>query len=139
MNVSDHGLKDLLSNYSKMTVFGLSPNPHKPSNEIPLYMKNKGWEVVGIYPEQHPTEVFPIYQKLADVPAQFRKFINVFRKPEHIPEVVEEVLKTGGTEVLWLQLGISHPEAEKRAEDAGLKVVSDRCLLVEHRRWMTVG
>lgn len=63
-----------------------------------------------------------------------RRFVNVFRRSENIPEVVDEVLALGGTEVLWLQLGIAHPEAEKKAERAGLKVVSDRCLIIEHRK-----
>tara|TARA_B110001454_G_scaffold16145_1_gene14549 strand:- start:40871 stop:41023 length:153 start_codon:yes stop_codon:yes gene_type:complete len=49
--------------------------------------------------------------------------------------VVDEVINTGGVEVLWLQLGISHPEAELKAENAGIKVVSNRCLIIEHKRW----
>ncbi|OYZ10973.1 MAG: CoA-binding protein, partial [Bdellovibrio sp. 28-41-41] len=62
-------------------------------------------------------------------------FLDVFRSSDKIPDVVEEVIATGGVEVLWLQLGISHPEAELKAEKAGIKVISNRCLIIEHKRW----
>lgn len=64
---------------------------------------------------------------------------NLMQSYQHIcvygiPQVVNEILVVGGVEVLWLQLGISHPEAESRAEDAGIRVVSNRCLVIEHRK-----
>jgi uncharacterized protein len=71
---------------------------------------------------------------LKEVPETNRKFVDVFRRSEAIPEVVDEVLSAGGVEVLWLQLGIAHADAERRAEEAGIKVISNRCLLVEHKK-----
>lgn len=135
MNVQDSEIKNLISKYKKIVVYGLSPDLEKPSHYVPLYMKEKGWDVVGVYPKHHSVNGFKIYSKFSDVPADYRKFVDVFRASDRIPEVVEEILATGGTEALWLQLGISNAVAEARAEKAGLKVVSNRCLIPEHKRW----
>jgi predicted CoA-binding protein len=134
MNVKNTEIKDLMSQYKKMVVYGLSGDPMKASNSVPLYMKSKGWDIVGTYPKPHDTG-FKIYTSLAEVPQEYRKFVDVFRASEKIPDVVDEILELGGVEVLWLQLGIFHPEAEERAEKAGIKVVSNRCLVIEHRKW----
>jgi predicted CoA-binding protein len=91
---------------------------------------------VGTYPKEKEIAGFKIYKTLAEVPAEYRKFVDVFRASDKIPDVVDEILAAGGVEVLWLQLGISHPEAEKRAEDAGLRVVSNRCLAIEYKKWI---
>lgn len=134
MNVSSSDIKPLLEQYKKICVYGLSPAVEKPSHGVPVYLRNHGYDVIGIYPGGEDFAGFKIYASLADVPKEDRKFLNVFRRAEKIPELVDEILDLGGVEVLWLQLGITHPEAERRAEAAGLKVVSDRCLLIEHRR-----
>ena len=133
MNVKEFEFLEILKKYKKITVVGISPNADRPSHQIPLYMQRQGYEVVGVNPGHDEIAGMKIYPNLAAVPAEYRKFVDVFRRPEHIPDVVEEALKTGGVEVLWLQLGITNPEAEKKAEAAGLRVISDRCLLVEHR------
>ena len=135
MNVKDVEFKDLLSKYKKFSVYGLSPDEEKPSHYVPLYMKEQGWDIVGTYPKSHNHNGFRIYKSLREVPAEYRKFVDVFRSSEKIPEVVDEVLAVGGVEVLWLQLGIANPEAEARAEKAGIKVVSNRCLIIEHKKW----
>ncbi|MBL7557293.1 MAG: CoA-binding protein [Bdellovibrionaceae bacterium] len=135
MNVKDSEIKRLLSDYKKFSVYGLSPDTNKPSHYVPLYMKNHGWDIVGTYPKNHTVSDFKIYSQLSDIPADYRKFIDVFRSSDRIPDVVDEAIAIGGVEVLWLQLGISHPEAELKAEKAGIKVVSDRCLIIEHKRW----
>ncbi len=135
MNVKEEEIKDLLLAHKKIAVYGLSPDPQKPSHHVPAYMREQGWDIVGIYPKAHQSGGFRIYERLADVPLEYRKFVDVFRSADRVPEVVDEVLAVGGVEVLWLQLGISNPEAEKRAEAAGLKVVSNRCLVIEHKKW----
>ena len=134
MNVPESKIKDLMKAYKKICVYGLSPDPTKPSHYVPLYMKNQGWDVVGIYPKNHPTNEFPIYSSLAEVPSEYRKFLNVFRSSEKIPELATEILKYKDIEVVWLQLGIHHSQAEQLLEDAGLQVVSNRCLIIEHKK-----
>ncbi len=137
MNVKDNQIKTLMEKYKKFCVYGLSPDLSKPSHYVPVYMRNQGWEMVGVYPKAHDAGGFQIYDSLSNVPAAYRKFVDVFRSSEKIPELVEEVLRVGGVEVLWLQLGITNPEAEARAEKAGIQVVSNRCLIPEHRRWFS--
>jgi uncharacterized protein len=135
VNVSEDQIKPLLDQYKKFSVYGLSPDPEKASHYVPLYMRTHGWEMVGTYPKQHEVSGFKVYNSLKDIPLEYRKFVDVFRSSERVPEVVDEALAAGGVEVLWLQLGISNPEAEARAEKAGLKVVSNRCLIIEHKKW----
>ncbi|NQZ00253.1 MAG: CoA-binding protein [Bdellovibrionales bacterium] len=135
MNVADSDIRPLLERYQKFGVYGLSSNPEKPSHYVPLYMRNQGWDPVGAYPKPHSQNDFQIYKSFADLPVEYQKFANVFRASEKIPEIVDELLELGGVEVLWLQLGIQHEEAERRAEEAGLKVVSNRCLIIEHKKW----
>lgn len=136
MNVLDTQFKDLLTTYKKITVVGISPNAARASHQIAVYMKTHGYDVVGVNPGHNEIAGIKIYPALKDVPADYRRFVDVFRSPDAIPQVVDDVLSVGGVEVLWLQLGITHEEAEKKAEAKGIKVVSNRCLLVEHRKHM---
>jgi predicted CoA-binding protein len=135
MNVQDSEFKALLEKYKKFSVYGLAPDSSKASHYVPLYMREQGWDMVGTYPKPHDSDRFKIYPSIKEVPAEYRKFVDVFRASEKIPEVVDELIAAGGVEVMWLQLGIANPEAELKAEKAGIKVVSNRCLIVEHKKW----
>jgi len=134
MNVPESKIKELMNQYKQICVYGLSPDSTKPSHYVPLYMKNHGWDILGIYPKMHSGSDFPIYHNLKDVPVEFRKFLNVFRSSEKIPDLVSEILENAGIEVVWLQLGIHHDAAEKQLENAGIRVVSNRCLIIEHQK-----
>ena len=134
MNVTVNEIENILKTHKRICVIGLSPDKSKPSYGVPHSMQQHGYDVVGVYPRGEETAGMKIYPTLADVPEEYRSFINVFRRSEAIPDVVDEILKLGGCEVLWLQLGIVNPAAEKKAEDAGIKVVSDLCLKIEHDR-----
>jgi len=135
MNVKDQDLGTLLARAPQLCILGLSPDPSKPSHSVPLFMREKGWEIHGVYPKIHAVHDFTISTTLAEVPSAKRKFLTVFRASAKIPDLVTEILDLGGVEVLWLQLGIAHSEAEAQAERAGLKVISNRCLLIEQQRW----
>lgn len=135
MNIHDNQFKSILEKYKKLTVYGLSPDKNKPSYTVPDYMRYHGWDIVGTYPKDHNNGSFKIYSSLKEVPSEYRKFIDVFRSSDRINEVVDEVLAVGGVEVLWLQLGIENAAAEKRAQAAGIKVISNRCLVIEHKKW----
>lgn len=136
MNVTDAEIKQILTDYKKICVMGLSTDATKPSQKVPVFMRSQGYSIVGIYPGQAEINGFPIYQKLSDVPLADREFVDVFRRPEHIPTVVDEVIAVGGVKILWLQLGISHPEAEAKAAAHGIRVISDRCLHIEYEKWL---
>lgn len=135
MNVKDQEIPEIMKSYKKVTVIGLSPDSEKPSFYVPEFMQTKGWDIVGVYPKTHKEGGFTIYTSLSEVPKEHRRFIQIFRASDKIPSIVDEVLALGGTEVLWLQLGIQHPEAEARAQRAGLKVISNRCMKPEYQKW----
>ena len=135
MNIAEHEIKELLLKYKHFSVYGLSGDVTKPSHYVPVYMRENGWKIVGTYPKNHEIGGFRIYERIKDIPLEYRKFIDVFRASDRIPEVVDEILEAGGFEVMWLQLGIENKEAELKAENAGLKVVSNRCLIIEHKKY----
>ena len=99
-------------------------------------MKSKGYDLVGVRPHDQEVAGFKCYASLKEVPLEYRAFVDVFRLPEHIPDLVDEVIEVGGVKVLWLQMGITHPLAEKKAEAAGIQVVSDKCL---HFEWVRIN
>jgi predicted CoA-binding protein len=133
--MTDQLIKDVLSKYKNIAVVGLSPQPSRPSFGVTKYMIDHGYNIVGVRPGGLKDILDrPVFETLEEVPEPL-EIVNVFRAPEFIPEVVDDVLKTKA-KVLWLQLGITHPEAEERARKAGLTVISDKCILVEHRRLM---
>ena len=135
MNVTDKEIKELLNKYKKFCVYGLSPEESKPSHYVPKYMRDYDWKIKGIYPRIHSINGFEIYSSLAEIPKDYRSMVVVFRASDKIPALVDEIIDLGGVEVLWLQLGIQHAEAELRAQAAGIKVVSDRCLIIEHKKY----
>lgn len=135
MNVSEKEIPELLKNHKKITVYGLSPNPTKPSHSVPLHMKKRGFDVVGIYPGETDVAGIKIYGRLSEVPKQYLDFVNVFQRSEKIPSIVDEIIKLKATSIIWLQLGIAHPEAEKKAEMAGIKVISNRCIYIEWEKF----
>ena len=133
MNTTDRDIAEILLRFKKVCVLGMSPDGSKPSQGVPVFLRSQGFDCVGVNPTADgDINGFKVYKTLAEVPAAYREFVDVFRRPEHIPAVVDEVLKVGGVKVLWLQLGITHPEAEARAEAAGIKVVSNRCPAIEY-------
>jgi len=137
VNVAEKEIKPLLEKFKKLVVYGLSPDSSKASHYVPLYLRGQGWDIVGVYPKIHSEGGFKIYSSLKEVPSEYLQFVNVFRSSDRIPEVVDEVLSLNKTNFLWLQLGISNSEAEQRAENHGIKVVSNHCLIIEHKKWFT--
>jgi predicted CoA-binding protein len=116
-----------------IAVIGCSTTPGKPAHDVPKYMLDHGYEIVPVNP--FADEIFgrEAYDSITDIPGTV-PLVDVFRPSEEIPEIVDEVLERDDVEAVWLQLGISHDEAARRAESAGLRVVQDRCLKVEHQR-----
>lgn len=131
--LNDQQVREIINSYKNIAVVGLSPDASKPSHNVTAYMIKHGFSIVGVRPG-HSGKILnqPVYEKLADVKEAF-EVVVVFRAPEFIPHVIDEILKTKA-KVVWLQLGITHPAAEEKARRAGLTVVSDRCFLIEHRR-----
>lgn len=130
--VTDQEMREVLTQYRKIAVVGLSPKPNRPSHGVTAYMMRQGYEIVGVRPAQKEILGRPCYDSLEAVPGEL-EIVDVFRAPEHVPEVVDQAIARGA-KVLWLQEGVTHPEAEEKARKAGLVVVSDRCILKDHAR-----
>src|SRR5207249_7196794 len=113
-------------------VVGLSSNPMRPSHEVTEYMQRAGYRIIPVNPNE--TEVLgeKSYARLEDVPGKI-DVVNIFRRPEEVPPVVESAIRIGAP-VVWMQLGIENEEAAEKAHAAGLVVVEDACILVEHRK-----
>lgn len=135
--MNDSQLKDILTRYKRIAVLGLSPISSRPSFAVTRYMISAGYEIYGVRPGA-PGEILGrlCVEHLKDLKAPV-DILNVFRRSEAIPELVTEIEAWLPTlkerpKVLWLQEGITHPEAEERARGLGLTVVSDRCILKDH-------
>lgn len=128
MQVPD--LKEILTKYRTIAVVGLSPDSGKPSHEVAAYLKRAGYRIIPVNPAV--AEVFgeKSYPTLADVPEDV-EIVDVFRRSEFVPEIVEQAIAKGAR-VVWMQEGVVHEEAARRAREAGLEVVMDRCMLKEH-------
>ncbi len=127
-------MRDLLRTARVIAVVGLSPNADRPSNQIAWYLHHQGYEVYGVNPVCGVDEVFgvPVLASLDQVPRPI-DVVDVFRRAVYTPEVAREAVAVGAG-ALWLQLGISNPEARAIAEEGGLAYVEDHCIKVEHGR-----
>jgi predicted CoA-binding protein len=123
---------EILKTYKTIAVIGLSSNPARPSYGVTEYMQSVGYKIIPVNPNE--TEVLgeKSYARLEDVPEMI-EIVDVFRRSEDVPPVVESAIKIGA-KVIWTQLGIENAEATNRARAAGLVVVEDACILVEHKR-----
>jgi uncharacterized protein len=123
---------EILKKYKTIAVVGLSSNPARPSYGVTEYMQSAGFRIIPVNPNE--TEVLgeKSYARLEEVPEKI-EIVDVFRRAENVPTVVESAIRVGA-EVVWMQLGIEHAAAAERARAAGLVVVEDACILVEHRR-----
>ena len=129
---TDEVVEQILRTYDTITVVGASANPTKAANEVPEYMKSKGWRIIPVNPTATEIVGEQAYPTLADVPEQIG-LVDVFRPSADTPEIARQAVAAGAT-ALWLQLGIASQEAREIAESAGLLYVEDRCLIIEQRR-----
>jgi predicted CoA-binding protein len=130
---SNDAIADILKNYKTIAVVGLSSNPRRPSFGVAQYMQSAGYRIIPVNPNE--TEVLgeKCYPRLEDVPKSQRiEIVDIFRRAENIPPVVDSSIVIGA-KVIWMQLGIDNQNAAAQARAAGLFVVEDACILIEHR------
>jgi predicted CoA-binding protein len=126
-------IRNMLRSPATLAVIGLSDNPVKPSNYVSEYMQRVGFRIFPINPSlEKPVLNERPYPNLAALPEK-PDVVNVFRLPRFIPAIVDQMISLGLTQ-LWVQQGIVDMDSAARAEAAGIRVVMDRCILVEHRR-----
>jgi len=123
----------ILETYKRIAMVGLSSNPFRPSHFAAIYMLSHGYDITPVNPRE--TEVLgrKSYASLLEVPGPI-EIVDIFREPAAVPAIVEDAI-TRGAKVIWMQLGVIHEEAAARARRAGLEVVMDRCVKIEHARF----
>ena len=124
-------IRAMLADAKTIAVVGLSANPAKPSHYVPEYMQRYGYRILPVNPTVDEVLGEKSYASLSDLPIK-PDIVNVFRLPQYIPAIVEEMLQLGLSN-LWVQLGIINREAAARAEAGGIHVVMDHCIMVEQR------
>jgi predicted CoA-binding protein len=134
---SDYEMRALLRQSRRIAVLGIKPEirADQPAHFVAVYAKEAGFEIVPV-PVYYPdvTEILgsAVYRRLVDVPGHV-DIVNVFRRPEHVPPHVDDIIAKGPRAV-WMQLGIRNDEAAERLARAGIDVIQDRCLKVELMR-----
>ena len=131
---SDKEMKEILLSTRTIASVGLSSNQEKESYWIVAYLKEQGYRIFPVNPTA--TEILgeKAYPDLSSIPEKV-DVVQVFRKPEDVPPVVDEAIKIGA-KVVWMQEGVRHEEAARKARAAGLQVIMDACMRATHRRLM---
>jgi len=125
-------IAELLKSAKTIAVVGLSDNPARTSYGVSAYMQSQGYRIIPVNPAISEALGEKAYPTLSEVPEKI-DIVNVFRRPEHVPEVVDEAIRLG-VPAIWMQEGVVHEEAAEKARQAGIFVVMNRCILKEHGR-----
>jgi uncharacterized protein len=132
--MKEEGIRNTLSSCKTVAVVGVSPKSDRPSYLVAAYLQSKGYRIIPVRPDGEEILGERVYHSLRQIPREIEiDVVDIFRKPEDVPPVVEEAIQRGA-KVIWMQEGIANPEAASIAEKAGLQVVMDRCMKKEHQR-----
>ena len=137
MNEQDT-IRNVMENYKIVAVVGLSRDPSKDSYEVARFLQSRGYRIIPINPFCDQVLGEKAYGSLLEMPEDLQKsieIVDIFRPSQDVPPVVEQAVqlkkKYGKPHVIWMQLGIINKEAAKKAEEAGLTVVMDKCTMIE--------
>lgn len=135
--MSEPDIKSILEKSKAVAVVGLSLKEERDSHRVARYLQSQGYRIIPVNPNADEILGERSYPDLASIPEPV-DLVDIFRRSEAVPEIVEEAIKVGAKTV-WMQEGVIHEEAAARARQAGLQVVMDRCMMVEHRRHLERG
>jgi uncharacterized protein len=125
-------IAEILNKCKTIAVVGLSSNPMRPSHGVSEYMQSAGYRIIPVNPNEREVLGEKSYAQLEDVPERI-DVVDIFRRAEFVPQVVKSAIGVGA-KVVWMQLGIENEEAAEKARAAGLAVVEDACMLIEHKK-----
>lgn len=125
---------ELVRNARRIAVVGLSRKPERPSHSVAAYLQRAGYTIIPVHPAGGVTLGQQVYHDLRSAAAAAGPIdiVNVFRRSEHIPSLLDQLLEVR-PQLVWMQQGIRHPEVARQLEAAGIAVVMDRCLAVDHQ------
>ncbi len=132
VNTDPEEFKEIFESVKTIAIPGLSPNEEKDSHRVAKYLQAQGYKIIPIYPKGETILGEKVYRSLEEVEEQI-DMVDMFRKASVADAIVDAIAKRGDVKVLWLQKGIVNNEAAKRAQEMGIKVVQNRCTMVEHR------
>jgi predicted CoA-binding protein len=134
-------IREILTRYRTVAVVGLSRELGKDSHRVSAYLKNHGFRIIPVNPFADEVLGEKSYKSLLDIPPEVQKtieIVDIFRPSKDVPLIVEQAIKLKTTHgkpyVVWMQVGIVNEQAAEAAEKAGLIVVMDRCMMIEHKR-----
>ncbi|MDH2327480.1 CoA-binding protein [Cereibacter sp. SYSU M97828] len=132
---SDSTIRDILQTNRTIALVGWSPNPSRASHHVAAYLVSKGYRVIPVNPGHAGDEALgeTVVPDLASLPVPV-DMVDIFRRSEDVPPVVEQAVKLPGLKTVWMQLGIRNAEARALAEGHGITVVEDRCPAIEYPR-----
>jgi predicted CoA-binding protein len=123
---------EILKKYKTIAVVGLSSNPARPSHGVTQYLQASGYRIIPVNPNEREVLGEKSYARVEDVPERV-EIVDVFRRAEDVPPVVDGAIRAGA-KVVWMQLGIENEAAAEKARAAGITVVMDACILIEHKK-----
>jgi predicted CoA-binding protein len=133
--LSDNETRELLQRARTIAVVGLSDRPERDSNGVARFLQRNGYRILPVNPNLHGLVLGEQpYASLREI-REHVDIVDIFRRPEYVPQVVEDAIAIGA-DAVWMQLGVIDRAAAQRAHQAGLGVVMDRCMAIEHRRLM---
>src|SRR4030042_2894967 len=134
--MKDEELKQILKSSKTVAVVGISPKEDRPSYRVASYLQSKGYRIIPVRPDGDTILDEKVYPHLMEIPKEIEiDVVDIFRKSEEVPPIVEEEIRRGGR-IVWMQEGVIHQKAGEEAERAGLKVVMDRCIKKEHEKFL---
>jgi predicted CoA-binding protein len=143
--MSQNEIKEILTRYRTVAVIGLSREPGKDSYRVSAYLKKHGFRIIPVNPFADEVLGEKSYKSLLEMPREIQKtieIVDVFRPAKDVPPIVEQAIKLkelfGKPYVVWMQLGIVNEQAAEAAEKAGLTVIMDKCVMLEHKRLFKV-
>jgi len=127
-------IEKILQNSKRIAVVGLSPKTSRDSNKVARYLLEQGYDVIPVNPGQKEILERTCYKTLEDIPFAV-DMADLFINPTRVPPVVEHCIRIG-VKTIWMQLGVVHNESASKARTAGIEVVMNRCIMVEHRNYI---
>jgi uncharacterized protein len=131
-NFSDQEIRDIYK-LKNIAVVGMSPTDGKPSNYVPKFLIEKGYNVIPVNPNYSNILNKKSYSKVSEIPENI-DIVDIFRKTEDALSVIKDSINKEGIKVIWMQKGINNKEGEVLASNNGIKVLYNRCMLEEHKR-----
>ena len=135
---ADKKICEVLKNSEIIVVVGLSPKEHRASNQVARYMQEKGYKIIPVYPREEEILGERVYRSLDEIDFEV-DIVDIFRKSEDTPPIVEKAIKLPGVKCIFLQEGIKNEISKEIAQKAEIFYVEDKCIMVEHKRCENEG